>query len=448
MKLAASPLIREFFPNTKPIPYLGPLTKEPLAYRFYQPERVVLGKTMAEHLRPAVCYWHTFCWDGQDNFGSDTFSRPWNEESDAMKQAESKVHATFEFITKLGVPFFTFHDRDIAPEGDSIEESNTILQTIAEHISRKMEETGVGLLWGTANLFSHPRYLAGAASNPNPEIFAFAISQVKQALDVTHKLGGSNYVLWGGREGYDTLLNTDMKQESDQIAKFLSLLVEYKHKIGFKGTLLIEPKPCEPTKHQYDFDTATTFAFLQKYGLEKEFKVNIEANHATLAGHSFPHEIAYACAQGIFGSIDANRGDQQLGWDTDQFPIDIAEATQILTLLIKNGGFTNGGFNFDTKLRRQSIELEDIFFGHIGGLDTLAQGLLNAAEIIKEGTLQGFIDKRYARWNRDLGKNIMEGKMSFEEIAAFATTQNLNPKPESGRQEMLESILQNNLRHF
>ncbi|PHQ78129.1 MAG: xylose isomerase, partial [Coxiella sp. (in: Bacteria)] len=309
-----------YFDTIDPIKYEGPATNNPLSYRYYDAQRTIMGKTMAEHLRIAVCAWHTFCWQGDDNFGQHTFDRAWLDHEDKIERAKQRVHATFQFVEKLGLPYFTFHDRDVSPEGSTLKESNANLDIIADLMASEMQRTGIKLLWGTANAFSHPRYMAGAATNPNPDVFAYTCAQVKHAIDVTHRLGGANYVLWGGREGYDTLLNTDLKQEADQYARFLSLLVEYKHKIGFKGLLLIEPKPCEPTKHQYDFDSGHVLAFLERYDLQDEFKVNIEANHATLAGHAFSHEVAYACAHNLFGSIDANRGDPQLGWDTDQFP--------------------------------------------------------------------------------------------------------------------------------
>ncbi|WP_413773903.1 xylose isomerase [Coxiella burnetii] len=396
---------------------------------------------MEEHLRMAVCFWHTFCWEGNDNFGAGVFNREWLKEKKPMKRAKQRVLAAFEFFEKLSLPFFTFHDRDVSPEGDSLKETIKNFKKIAELIAKEMERTGVQLLWGTANLFSHPRYLAGAATNPDPNVFAHAVAQVKTALDITQQLNGKNYVLWGGREGYETLLNTDLKQELDQFGRFLSLLVDYKHKIGFNGLLLIEPKPCEPTKHQYDFDVATVYAFLQRYGLEKEFKVNIEANHATLAGHSFAHEIAYACANDIFGSVDANRGDPQLGWDTDQFPIDLQETVLVLYLILKHGGFTSGGFNFDAKLRRQSLDLEDLFYAHISGIDTLARGLLIAATIIENDKLKTTKEKRYQAWKEPLNANMLSGKLDFETIAKRALDNNLDPKPTSGEQEKLERWL-------
>ncbi|ACJ19819.1 xylose isomerase [Coxiella burnetii] len=433
--------MKTYFKPIDKINYEGPDSENPLSFHYYDPQRIVLGKSMEEHLRMAVCFWHTFCWEGNDNFGAGVFNREWLKEKKPMKRAKQRVLAAFEFFEKLGLPFFTFHDRDVSPEGDSLKETIKNFKKIAELIAKEMERTGVQLLWGTANLFSHPRYLAGAATNPDPNVFAHAVAQVKTALDITQQLNGKNYVLWGGREGYETLLNTDLKQELDQFGRFLSLLVDYKHKIGFNGLLLIEPKPCEPTKHQYDFDVATVYAFLQRYGLEKEFKVNIEANHATLAGHSFAHEIAYACANDIFGSVDANRGDPQLGWDTDQFPIDLQETVLVLYLILKHGGFTSGGFNFDAKLRRQSLDLEDLFYAHISGIDTLARGLLIAATIIENDKLKTTKEKRYQAWKEPLNANMLSGKLDFETIAKRALDNNLDPKPTSGEQEKLERWL-------
>jgi xylose isomerase len=433
----------KYFETIAPVKFAGTESNNPLAYRYYDPNRLVLGKTMQEHLRLAVCYWHTFCWSGSDIFGENTFERPWFFNNNSLELAEVRAQAAFEFIEKLGLNYFTFHDRDVAPEGSTLRETQSNLQFIAEKFADHMERTGIKLLWGTANLFSNRRYLAGAATNPNPEVFAYAVAQVKQAFDITHALKGENYVLWGGREGYDTLLNTNLRQELDQLGRFLSMLVDYKHKIGFKGMLLIEPKPCEPTKHQYDYDTATVYAFLQKYGLEKEFRVNIEANHATLAGHTFPHEVAYAFANNMFGSIDANQGDPQLGWDTDQFPTHLSDMVQVLYLILKNGGFTTGGFNFDTKLRRQSIDLVDMFHGHISGVDTLARALLIASKLIEKNELEMFTEQRYQAWQTPLGKSIMNKSIDFEKLAAQVATENYDPKPVSGRQEMLESVLNN-----
>lgn len=429
------------FDTINPIQFEGPNSTNPLSYRYYDANKKVLGKTMAEHLRIAVCAWHTFCWQGEDAFGGGTFDRSWLAHNDQLERAKQRVHASFEFIEKLGLPFFTFHDRDIAPEGNTLKESQKNLDVIADLIETEMQRTGIKLLWGTANAFTHRRYMSGAATNPNPDVFAYACAQVKHALDTTHRLGGENYVLWGGREGYDTLLNTDLKRETEQYARFLSLLVEYKHKIGFKGLFLIEPKPCEPTKHQYDYDCGHVLAFLEKYGLEKEFKVNIEANHATLAGHSFTHEVAYACAHDMFGSIDANRGDPQLGWDTDQFPIDIKESALVIYHILQSGGFTSGGFNFDTKLRRQSIDLEDMFYSHISGVDTLARGLLIAEKMMEQGDIERFIKQRYSGWSEGLGLDIMGGQASFEQIAQRALDSDLEPQPVSGRQELLENTV-------
>jgi len=429
----------DFFTNIPPIQYEGPETENPLAYRYYNPGRVVLGKTMAEHLRFAVCCWHTFCWQGNDGFGEGAFNRPWLQHRDPHERAKQRMNALFELVSKLNLPFFTFHDRDIAPEGDNLKSSIANLQKIAEYIAEKIQKTGIGLLWGTANLFSHPRYMAGAATNPNPEVFAYAVAQVKAVFDVTQQLNGANYVLWGGREGYDTLLNTDLRQESEQLARFLTLLAEYKHKIGFKGLLLIEPKPCEPAKHQYDFDCGHVLAFLTKYGLEKEYKVNIEANHATLAGHSFAEEVAYACAHNLFGSIDANRGDPQLGWDTDQFPNELDSIAQVLYIILSNGGFTSGGFNFDAKLRRQSIDLADLFYGHIGGVDTIARGLLIAADMIESGRFKSLLEKRYRGWREGIGADILNKKLDFSQISQYALDHALDPKPISGQQELLEN---------
>ncbi len=429
----------DYFPKVGKIAYKQDDSRDLLAFHHYNPDEIILNKTMREHCRFAVCYWHTFCWQGNDSFGSPVFDRAWFNEAAPMKRAMMKADAAFEFFKKLGVDFFTFHDRDIAPEGDTIKESNKNLMEVAEKISKKMSDNNIQLLFGTANLFSHPRYLAGAATNPDPEVFAHACAQVKTALDVTHQLNGCNYVLWGGREGYETLLNTDLVKESEQLARFLQLVVDYKHKIGFKGDLLIEPKPCEPTKHQYDFDTATVFAFLQKFNLEKEFKVNIEGNHATLAGHSFEHEIAYAFANNLFGSIDANSGDPQLGWDTDQFPIDVSTATRILYVILQNGGFVNGGFNFDTKIRRQSIDNKDLFYGHINAMDTLARGLKNAARIIQDNRIAENLANRYQDWQSDMAQDFLS-RMDLTSIAQLAEENNINPEPHSGKQEYLEAL--------
>jgi len=430
------------FPGIESIPFQGPDSQNPLAFRFYDKNRIVRGKRMEEQLRVAVCYWHTFCGNGADVFGSGTFGRAWQGDGDAIELAKQKAAAAFEFFQKLGAPYYCFHDRDVAPEGKSLAESNDILDRIVEVLAGHQQRTGVKLLWGTANLFSNPRFMSGAATNPDPEVFAYAAAQVKKALDVTQKLGGENYVLWGGREGYETLLNTDMKRELDQLGRFMNLVVEYKHKIGFKGPLLIEPKPREPTKHQYDYDGGNVYAFLQRYGLSSDdFKLNIENNHATLAGHTFEHEVAYAVANGLFGSIDMNRGDLLLGWDTDQFPNDLGEMALVLRHILAAGGFKTGGFNFDAKVRRQSIDLGDLFHAHIGGMDILARALLVADRMVEDGKLQAAIDARYKGWTAGLGKDILDRKLSLAELSDRALAQKLDPKPRSGQQELLESLV-------
>jgi len=430
------------FPGIESIPFQGPDSQNPLAFRFYDKNRIVRGKRMEEQLRVAVCYWHTFCGNGADVFGSGTFGRAWQGDGDAFELAKQKAVAAFEFFQKLGAPYYCFHDRDVAPEGKSLAESNDILDRIVEVLAGHQQRTGVKLLWGTANLFSNPRFMSGAATNPDPEVFAYAAAQVKKALDVTQKLGGENYVLWGGREGYETLLNTDMKRELDQLGRFMNLVVEYKHKIGFKGPLLIEPKPREPTKHQYDYDGGNVYAFLQRYGLSSDdFKLNIENNHATLAGHTFEHEVAYAVANGLFGSIDMNRGDLLLGWDTDQFPNDLGEMALVLRHILAAGGFKTGGFNFDAKVRRQSIDLGDLFHAHIGGMDILARALLVADRMVEDGKLQAAIDARYKGWTAGLGKDILDRKLSLAELSDRALAQKLDPKPRSGQQELLENLV-------
>jgi xylose isomerase len=428
-----------FFPNTERVSFAGPDTDNPLAYRYYQPDRQVLGKSMGAWLRPAVCYWHTLCWDGSDTFGSATMGRAWHAAGgDEMIHARRKLDVGFELFEKLGVPFFTFHDRDLAPEAGDLRESDARLSQMTELAAAAMQRTGVGLLWGTANLFSHPRYAAGAATNPDPEVFACAAFQVRRALEVTQQLGGENYVMWGGREGYDTLLNTDMTRELDQLGRFMAMIVEHKHRIGFKGTLLIEPKPMEPTKHQYDFDTASVYAFLQRYDLEQEIKLNIEVNHATLAGHGVQHELQYAASCGLLGSVDANRGDPQLGWDTDQFPCSVEELTLALYTIVQAGGLGSGGFNFDAKLRRQSIDPFDLLVAHVGGLDTLALALLNAERLVQSDVLAGAIEERYAGWKSELGSDILGGKSDLASLAEHALQNDLRPQPRSGRQELLE----------
>lgn len=420
--------------------FAGAAGGDGLQYRVYDPDRIVLGKQMADHLRIAVCYWHSFNWPGADVFGEGTFDRPWLQPTDdPLGAARQKMDAAFEFFTKLGVPFFCFHDVDIAPEGDNFVESANNLDQMVGYAESKMAESGVKLLWGTANLFSHRRYAAGAATNPDPEVFAYAAAQVKHALEATLRLGGANYVLWGGREGYETLLNTDLKQEQDQLARFLHLVAEHKREIGFKGTLLLEPKPAEPTKHQYDYDSQSVHGFLVNYDLVDEYRVNLEGNHATLAGHSFHHEVAYAVANGIFGSIDANRGDPQNGWDTDQFPNSVDELSLVLYEILKGGGFTTGGFNFDTKLRRQSLERVDLFHGHVGGIDTLARALLVAADLVQAGTLSNPKGARYEGWKGPLGSGILDASESLSSLAKKVEAGDIDPTPVSGRQEMLEN---------
>lgn len=424
----------------------GNAAPDDLAYRVYEPDRMVLGKRMEEHLRIGVCYWHSFNWPGSDIFGAGTFDRPWLDVgADPMDAARQKQDAAFEFFTKLGTPYFSFHDVDMAPEGATLKESRANLDALVERAADKMAETGVELLWGTANLFSHPRYAAGAATNPNPEVFAHAAAQVRNMLDATHRLGGHNYVLWGGREGYETLLNTRMTQEADQLARFLTMVAEYKHSIGFTGTLLIEPKPQEPTKHQYDYDCSTVHGFLDRYDLTDEYRVNIEVNHATLGGHSFHHEVAYAMQNGIFGSIDANRGDAQNGWDTDQFPNSVDELTLALYEILVGGGFATGGFLFDTKLRRQSMSRDDLFHGHVGGIDTLARALLVAAAMVEDGGIEAFRDARYAGWTEGLGADILDGSVDLGGLADKATDSGLDPAPVSGRQEQLENIVNHHI---
>lgn len=432
---------RSYFADIAPIAYEGPESTNPLAYRYYDKTRVVAGKTMEEQLRMAVCYWHTFNWDGFDVFGAGTFRRPWHGGPNDQAAADHKLDEAFEFFTRLGLPYFCFHDVDVMAQAHTLREHVANLANIVEKIERKISETGIKVLWGTANLFSHPRYMAGAATNPDPEVFRFAAAQVRQCLEATHRLKGENYVLWGGREGYDTLLNTNLKHEKDQLGRFIKLVVEHKHKIGFKGLILIEPKPHEPTKHQYDFDVDTIYGFLKNQGLEKEVKVNIEANHATLSGHSFEHEIAMAVDYGIFGSIDMNRGDPQNGWDTDQFPNDLREITLAMYYVLKGGGFTSGGNNFDAKVRRQSIDPADLFYGHIGAIDIIARGLLNADAMLNGGELPAFVAQRYAGWQQEPAKSILEGRSTLAAIADAAIADNVTPVPRSGRQEFLENIV-------
>ncbi|MFT5676113.1 MAG: xylose isomerase [Paraglaciecola sp.] len=429
----------EYFKDIPKIEFAGTRSDNPLAFHHYNPDELVLGKSMKEHLRFASCYWHNFCWDGTDVFGQGTFARPWLQGGDPMAMAKAKADVAFEFFSKLNTPYYCFHDADVSPQGDSIKEYVNNFAQMTDVLEAKQAETGMKLLWGTANLFSHPRYAAGAITSPDPEVFTYSATQVFNAMNATRRLGGENYVLWGGREGYETLLNTNLRQERKQLGRFMRMVVEHKYKIGFKGTLLIEPKPQEPTKHQYDYDSATVYGFLKQFGLENEFKVNIEANHATLAGHSFHHEVATAISLGIFGSIDANRGDPQLGWDTDQFPSDIPELTLVIYEVLKSGGFTTGGMNFDCKLRRQSSAPADMFHGHIGAMDHLAIALKKAAALLEKDFLTENIKRRYAGWEGELGKAIQSDKHNLETLAKFALANDLQPKHASGQQELLEN---------
>ncbi|MBQ0707208.1 MULTISPECIES: xylose isomerase [unclassified Ochrobactrum] len=427
-----------FFGDIQKIKYEGPDSDNPLAFRHYNPDEIVLGKRMEEHLRFAVAYWHSFAWEGGDPFGGRTFDRPWY--SNEMDAAKLKADVAFEFFSLLGAPYYCFHDADVRPEGRNFAENTRYLNEIVDIFEKKQAETGIKLLWGTANLFSNRRYMGGAATNPDPDVFAFAAATVKSCIDATKRLGGENYVLWGGREGYETLLNTDLGRELDQMGRFLNLVVEYKHKIGFKGTILIEPKPQEPTKHQYDYDVATVYGFLKRYGLENEVKVNIEQGHAILAGHSFEHELALARTLGIFGSIDMNRNDYQSGWDTDQFPNNVPEMALAYYQVLLAGGFTTGGTNFDAKLRRQSLDPQDLLIGHIGGMDCCARGLKAAAGMLEDGALSKPLEERYRGWNGDFGKKLLTD-LSLDQITAEVEAKDINPQPKSGRQEYLENIV-------
>ncbi len=429
------------FSNFKTVAYSGPESDAELSYRWYQAEKVVLGKPLREHLRFAIAYWHSLAMNGSDPFGAPSIHRPWMDRTDGMQAAREKADAAFDLFRVLDLPFFTFHDRDIAPEGDSLAQSLGNFHEMVDYVAMKMEASKAKLLWGTANLFSHPRFMAGAATNPDPEVFAYSAATVKHCLDATKLLGGANYVLWGGREGYETLLNTDLKQEFQQLGRFLSLVVEYKHRIGFTGQILIEPKPKEPTVHQYDFDTATVYAFLKHFGLEHEVKVNLEANHALLAGHSFEHEIATAVSLNILGSLDINRGDPLLGWDTDQFPADLSSMTLAMYHVILGGGLTQGGMNFDAKVRRQSFEPEDLLHAHVGGVDLCARAFLIAARIVEDGKLAGKVADRYAGWQSPDNQAMLAGELSLEQIASRTEQRMLNPQPRSGQQERFENLV-------
>ncbi len=422
------------------IAYEGPASDNPLAFRWYDADRVVAGKRMEDHLRFAVSYWHSFSWDGFDIFGAGTLDRPWlAPTSDPRAAAHRKMDVAFEFLEKLGAPFWCFHDRDLSPELGSFVETSALFDEMVDLAGQHMERTGMRLLWGTANAFSHPRYMAGAASNPDPEVFAYAAAQVCRALEATHRLGGQNYVLWGGREGYETLLNTDMGREQAQLARFLHLVIEHKRSIGFPGMILLEPKPFEPTKHQYDYDVAAVHAFLQRFDLLGEVHVNIEVNHATLSGHDFAHEVAAAFDAGVFGSIDANAGDDRLGWDLDRFPVSVEQMTLGMLEILRGGGFTTGGLNFDAKLRRQSVDRDDLFHAHIGGMDTMARSLL-AASALLDGELSTARDARYAGWDSPFGQSIASGEMTLRSLHDQVEA-GLEPTPASGRQEALETLV-------
>jgi xylose isomerase len=427
----------DFFKGIPQIRYEGPGTDNEFAFRHYDPDEVVMGKRMEDHLRFAVAWWHSFAWPGGDPFGGQTFDRPWF--GDTMALAKLKADVAFEMFDILGAPFFCFHDADVRPEGANFAESKAHLDEIVDYFAAKMETSKTKLLWGTANLFTHRRFMSGAATNPDPDVFAYAGATVKSCIDATHRLGGQNYVLWGGREGYETLLNTDLGRERQQAGRFLSMVVDYKHRIGFTGTILIEPKPQEPSKHQYDYDVATVYGFLKDFGLETEVKVNIEQGHAILAGHSFEHEIALAASLGIFGSIDMNRNDYQSGWDTDQFPNNHAEKALAFYEILRAGGYTTGGTNFDAKIRRQSLDPADLILAHVGGMDTCARAFKAATAMLEDGTLERLRAERYAGWDTPAGKALLTG--TLEEIEARVLKDGLNPAPRSGRQERLENLV-------
>ncbi|MBW3603811.1 MAG: xylose isomerase [Actinobacteria bacterium] len=436
-------MAEQFFPEVDaPIAYAGIDSTDPLTFRWYDADRKIAGRRMADHLRFAVAYWHSFNWTGFDVFGAGALPRPWlYDTADPMAAAHRKMDVAFEFLAKLGAPFFCFHDRDLAPEGTDFAESCSRLDEMADAAATHMETTGVELLWGTANLFTHPRYAAGAATNPDPEVFAYAAAQVRHCLEVTHRLGGANYVMWGGREGYETLLNTDLRRELDQMGRFLHLVVDHKHRIGFEGPILLEPKPYEPTKHQYDFDVAAVYAFLQRYDLTDDVKVNIEVNHAELSGHDFAHEVDYASAVGILGSVDANAGDDRLGWDVDRFPASVTDHVLALHAIVQAGGFTTGGFNFDAKLRRQSVDRMDLFHAHIGAMDTLAHALVIAVAMLDDGALEDVRVQRYHGWDGELGQAILDDGCSLEDLYGHVLAGNEVDAPVSGRQEALERVV-------
>ena len=433
--------MNKYFPNVeKQISYEGKDSNNPLAFKYYNKNQKVGGKTMGEHLRFSVAYWHTLMGNGSDIFGSPSFKREWHKANNPIDRAKETMEAAFEFFQKLGMDYYCFHDRDIAPEGETFSQSCKNLETLVEFAKALQKETGVKLLWGTANLFNSPIYSQGAATSPNAHVMAYAAAQVKNAIDATKELGGENYVFWGGREGYETLLNTDIKKEQEQMAQFLHMAVDYKKKTGFAGQFLIEPKPCEPMKHQYDSNVATTLYFLNEYDLSDYFKLNVEANHATLAGHSFEHELAVASAAGKLGSVDANRGDLLLGWDTDQFPTNIYSTTMAMMVILNQNGLGKGGLNFDAKLRRSSTDPTDLFYAHIGGMDSFAKGLLIAHKIIEDGALSNFIKERYSSFQSGIGAKIVAGQSGLEDLEKWVLNQD-KPLLQSGRQEMLENII-------
>lgn len=429
------------FPDIATIQYEGPESRNPLAFKHYDPKAVVEGKTMADHLRFAVSYWHTFRGTGSDPFGPGTAVRPWEAASDSVENAQNRARVAFEFFEKLQAPFYCFHDRDVAPEGKTLAESHKNLDAVAKVLGEEQSRSGVKLLWGTANLFSNPRFMHGAATSCNADVFAYAAAQVKKAMEVTKELGGENYVFWGGREGYQCLWNTNMKREIDHLARFMHMAVDYAKEIGFTGQFLFEPKPHEPTKHQYDFDSATCLNFLRANGLEKHVKLNIETNHATLARHEMAHELEYAASQGFLGSIDANRGDLLLGWDTDQFPTNLYETTQVMLIVLKYGGLGSGGLNFDAKVRRESFEPVDLFHAHIGGMDAFARGLKIAAKMRADGVLDGIVKDRYASWDTGIGAEIEAGKQSFASLEKYMLDKGEVSPNASGRQELIENLV-------
>jgi xylose isomerase len=432
--------VKEAFAEIKKISFEGTQSKNPLSFKHYNQSEIVEGKTMAEHLRFSVAYWHSFRNGNADPFGAPTRLMPWDDGSNSVENAQNRVRVAFEFMEKLGVPFYCFHDRDVSPEGDTLEQTNKNLDQVIAVMKEEQQRTGVRLLWGTANLFSHPRYMHGAATSCNADVFAFAAAQVSKAIEITKELGGAGYVFWGGREGYKTLLNTNIGRELDHLGKFLQMAVDYKRQIGFTGQFFIEPKPKEPTKHQYDSDAAACYSFLQHYQLKNDFKLNIEANHATLAGHTFQHELEFAASIGMLGSIDANRGDSLLGWDTDQFPTDLYDTIYAMLTLLKAGGFKSGGLNFDAKVARESFEPVDLFHAHIGGMDAFARGLKIAAAIRKDGVLESFLRERYSSWDSGIGAEIEAGKANLRQLSQYVMQKGaLNPNS-SGRVEMLENI--------